>query len=152
MRMVLICTSSWTNKARVRSNFPVSRTRRLPRTIEEIRVSPYFCRLWRKRLRPISFSALTAHVTALKEADAVHETTTSNGAAQKEQANESLNGKKRKAGGRESTGIAKLKKANINGMSKLSSFSQKKSWDYPQFTYMFSVVWFIKILYILLTE
>ncbi|EJD02758.1 uncharacterized protein FOMMEDRAFT_156092 [Fomitiporia mediterranea MF3/22] len=83
--------------------------------------------IYQELLKRFDFSALTAHITALREADAVHETSTTNSAAQKAQINESQNGKKRKAGGRESTGIAKLKKANINGMSKLSSFFQKKS-------------------------
>lgn len=47
--------------------------------------------------------------------------------AQVSQTTEEQNGKKRKATGQESMGVTKLKKANIKGMSKLSSFFQKKS-------------------------
>lgn len=75
-------------------------------------------------MTPCSFSALNAHIEALKAASmAIEPQNTSkdeNGDSQMEKG-----GKKRKAAGQASRGVEKLKKVNVKGMAKLSSFFQK---------------------------
>ena len=66
-------------------------------------------------------------MSALEAAQIVQETSTGKKKPQKSTAQEDSNGKKRKATNQVSKGVEKLKKANVKGMSKISSFFQKKS-------------------------
>lgn len=72
-----------------------------------------------------SFSALDAHVEALNAATmAVSESQNSKNANTNGDAKEQ-DAKKRKAAGQASRGVEKLKKVNVKGMAKLSTFFQK---------------------------
>ena len=74
-----------------------------------------------------SFAALDKYLKILKEEAVALSAINMNAVEAKESGTErkdSVTDKKRKAKG--STGVEKLKKANIKGMSKLSSFFQKK--------------------------
>ena len=73
-----------------------------------------------------SFTALDAHIKALREeevADAL-----AGAPAKKSRSADKIDddGKKRKAKTKGSQGVEKLKKANVSGMAKISSFFQKK--------------------------
>ncbi|PAV18546.1 ribonuclease h2 subunit b [Pyrrhoderma noxium] len=78
-------------------------------------------------LTKFNFSELNNHVAALEAAQIVQEPSTGKKKPQKPTAQEDSNGKKRKATNQVSKGVEKLKKANVKGMSKISSFFQKKS-------------------------
>ena len=88
-----------------------------------------------------SFSDLEAHLESMRIIeDAVMQDTK----AKKEDAQEA-EGKKRKAATQKSRGVEKLKKANIKGMSKLSSFFQKtvavpKAWTVNTFVIKLSII------------
>ena len=75
-----------------------------------------------------SFTALNAHIAALDALSTapINESKSGKGGQKgKENDKDAKDGKKRKAGS-QGTGVEKLKKANIKGMSKLSSFFTKK--------------------------
>ena len=79
------------------------------------------------RLHRRSFTALDAYIKALKDEDAAN---TIAGAPGKKTRGADVvedGGKKRKAKSKGSQGVEKLKKANVSGMAKISSFFQKKS-------------------------
>jgi ribonuclease H2 subunit B len=75
-----------------------------------------------------SFTALDAHIKALKDEEIANALA---GAPAKKKSRaademEGDDGKKRKAKAKASQGVEKLKKANLTGMVKISSFFQKK--------------------------
>ena len=74
---------------------------------------------------PLSFVALDAHITALYNEN-ILAIKQANGNVDKQNDQEAEgNGRKRKAAAQGSKGVEKLKKANIKGMAKLSTFFQK---------------------------
>ena len=73
-----------------------------------------------------SFTPLDAHIKALKDEEAA--SALAGAPAKKARAADGEDdGKKRKAKAKGSQGVEKLKKANVSGMAKISSFFQKKS-------------------------
>jgi ribonuclease H2 subunit B len=74
-----------------------------------------------------SFTPLDAHIKALKDEEAA--IALASAPAKKPRAADVVDGdgKKRKAKSKASQGVEKLKKANVSGMAKISSFFQKKS-------------------------
>jgi ribonuclease H2 subunit B len=74
-----------------------------------------------------SFTTLEAHIKALKDEEVANALAGAPGKKKSRAADEMEDdGKKRKAKAKGSQGVEKLKKANISGMSKISSFFQKK--------------------------
>ena len=73
-----------------------------------------------------SFTPLDAHIKALKDEEAA--SALAGAPAKKSRAADVVDddGKKRKAKIKSSQGVEKLKKANVSGMAKISSFFQKK--------------------------
>jgi len=73
-----------------------------------------------------SFAVLDAHVKALKDEEAARALAAAP-AVKSRAANEAEdNGKKRKAKSKASQGVEKLKKVDVSGMAKISTFFQKK--------------------------
>lgn len=72
-----------------------------------------------------SFTALEAHVGALKESSLSEAVPAASKKGTDADGNNETDGKKRKAATQGSKGVEKLKKANIKGMAKLSNFFQK---------------------------
>jgi ribonuclease H2 subunit B len=74
-----------------------------------------------------SFTTLDAHIKALKDEE-VANALAGAPAKKKSRAADEIEdgGKKRKAKTKASQGVEKLKKANVSGMAKISSFFQKK--------------------------
>jgi ribonuclease H2 subunit B len=74
-----------------------------------------------------SFTTLDAHIKALKDEDVANALAGAPTKKKKSRADEMEDdGKKRKAKTKASQGVEKLKKANVSGMAKISSFFQKK--------------------------
>ena len=71
----------------------------------------------------VSFTALESHIKTLEITDAVIQESK----AAKKLESQEQEGKKRKATVQGSKGVEKLKKANIKGMAKISSFFQKSA-------------------------
>jgi ribonuclease H2 subunit B len=75
-----------------------------------------------------SFSKLDAHLQTLLDESTTIANAHTNTSKSKSKDNENVNDdKKRKNKSKTSQGVDKLKKANINGMAKMSSFFQKAS-------------------------
>jgi ribonuclease H2 subunit B len=78
----------------------------------------------------VSFTTLDAHIKALKDEEAAIALAGAPGRKKKSRAAadeiEDDDGKKRKAKTKASQGVEKLKKVNLSGMTKISSFFQKK--------------------------
>jgi ribonuclease H2 subunit B len=74
-----------------------------------------------------SFTTLDAHIKALKDEE-IANALAGAPAKKKSRAADEIEdgGKKRKAKTKASQGVEKLKKANVSGMAKISSFFQKK--------------------------
>ena len=82
---------------------------------------PYFANIGR------SFTTLDAHIKVLKDEDVANALAGAPGKKKSRAADEMEDdGKKRKAKTKASQGVEKLKKANVSGMAKISSFFQKK--------------------------
>jgi ribonuclease H2 subunit B len=81
---------------------------------------------WHRTFLPSSFTPLDAHIKALKDEEVA--IACAGAPAKKPRATDEVedDGKKRKAKSKASQGVEKLKKANLSGMSKISSFFQKK--------------------------
>lgn len=74
-----------------------------------------------------SFTRFDAHIKALKDEEVANALVGAPGKKKSRAAGEvDDDGKKRKAKTKASQGVEKLKKVNVSGMSKISSFFQKK--------------------------
>jgi ribonuclease H2 subunit B len=73
-----------------------------------------------------SFTALDAHIKALKDEEVAIALAGAPGTKNRVEDVVEDGSKKRKAKSKTSQGVEKLKKANISGMQKLSTFFQKK--------------------------
>ncbi|KAF8482899.1 ribonuclease H2, subunit B [Russula ochroleuca] len=90
-------------------------------------VSQYVTRdVYAALIAKYDFTPLDAHIKALKDQEIAN--TLAGAQAKKPRAADGVedDGKKRKAKSKASQGVEKLKKANVSGMSKISSFFQKK--------------------------
>ena len=86
----------------------------------------WFCTFTHQRTCGRSFTPLDAYVKSLKDEESAIALAGAPGTKSRAADAVEDGGKKRKAKSKGSQGVERLKKANISGMAKLSTFFQKK--------------------------